>query len=42
MTQRGAHSVTGRRRHGLGWLPWVALLLLVLTVLIAAFIVAAV
>ena len=29
-TQRhvGARSVTGKRKHGLGWLPWAALLLL--------------
>jgi hypothetical protein len=26
--QRGARSATGRTRHGLGWVPWVALLVL--------------
>jgi hypothetical protein len=28
----GARSVTGKRKHGLGWLPWVALLLIALLV----------
>jgi hypothetical protein len=42
MNQRGSHSMTGRRRHGLGWVPWLALLLLVLTVVVVALIIAAV
>jgi hypothetical protein len=25
----GAHSLTGKRKHGLRWLPWLALLLAV-------------
>jgi len=28
MNRPAAVSVTGKRRHGLGWLPWVAVLLL--------------
>jgi hypothetical protein len=42
MNQRGAHSVTGRRRHGLGWIPWLAVVLLILTVVVVALIIAAV
>jgi flagellar basal body-associated protein FliL len=25
----GSHALTGKRRHGLAWLPWLVLLLLV-------------
>ena len=37
--QRGARSATGRRKHGLGWLPWVAFLLLIV-LLVAAYLIA--
>ena len=36
----GAHSLTGKRKHGLWWLPWVALLLLLAVVAMAVLIVA--
>jgi hypothetical protein len=36
----GARSATGRRHYGLGWLPWVALALLVALVIAAALIIA--
>jgi len=32
----GARSATGRRKHGLGWLPWL-LLLLILAIAVGAF-----
>jgi len=35
----GARSVTGKRKHGLRWLPWVTLLLLLALVALAALIV---
>ena len=31
----GSRSLTGRRRYGLGWLPWLALALLLLLALLA-------
>jgi hypothetical protein len=40
--QPGAHSVTGRQKNGLGWMPGVALLILLMTIAIVAFILAAV
>ena len=41
-TQRnvGARSVTGKRSHGLSWLPWAALLLLLAVIALAVLIVA--
>jgi hypothetical protein len=36
----GAHSLTGKRKHGLRWLPWVALLMLLAVVAMAVLIVA--
>jgi hypothetical protein len=35
---RGARSVTGRRHSPLGWLPWVALALIVLITLVVVLI----
>jgi len=35
----GAHSLTGKRKHGLRWLPWLALLLLLAVVAMAVLIV---
>ena len=40
MAQVGARSATGRRQYGLGWLPWVALALLVALVIAVALIIA--
>ena len=34
-TNVGSRSLTGKRRHGLGWLPWAALALLALLALLA-------
>ena len=36
----GARSVTGKRQHGLGWLPWVALLLIAALVALTLLVVA--
>ena len=36
----GARSITGKRRHGLGWLPWVALALIALLVALMLLVVA--
>lgn len=35
----GAHSLTGKRKHGLRWLPWLALLLLLAVVAMVVLIV---
>ena len=41
MAQRpAAHSATGRTKHALGWVPWVALLLLILIAALIWFLVA--
>ena len=31
----GAHSLTGRSQHGARWLPWLALLVLAVAVVVA-------
>lgn len=34
-TPAGAHSLTGRERHGTRWMPWLALLVLAILAVVA-------